>query len=241
MRRLTQTGLVFALLLATTTIAHAQYREVGPRLRSGLSPTGCNCVQGSVFEKVRTDMSGETGGPEGLKYEQDVSLSGQLQTTIDMFYRDQPPSSQTYVTQSGFPSEIVYMAEQFRPTNLDAWVRIDFTALVSVTPPAYRHAGLAYALFVKEDRGDGTIDNPGEMACGGDDTCGYLEQTYNAPWLAAADSFDVWSSVGRSDYFKAVGTRLYEVQVHIFPIHEGPVAGSVTVNNGTMMISSGQP
>jgi len=102
-------------------------------------------------------------------------------------------------------------------------------------------AGLGYALFVKEDGGDRTIENPGVMTCGGDDVCGYLEQTYNAPWLVATDSHFVWSSVGRSDFFKASGTRLYEVQVHVFPIHAGAVAGLVVVNNGTMMISSGRP
>ena len=241
MRRLFQTALVSGLVLATTAGVHAQVRDVGAGRRTGLPPNGCNCVRGPVFEKIRTDLNEETGLPDYLKYEQDASLSGRTPAAFHMFYRDQPPSPQTYVTESGFPPEIVYMAEQFRPSYQDAWARVDFSVLVSVVSPPEHIAGLAYALYVKEDGGDGMIENPGVMTCGGDDVCGYLEQTYNAPWLVATDSHFVWSSVGRSDFFKASGTRLYEVQVHVFPIHAGAVAGLVVVNNGTMMISSGRP
>lgn len=241
MRSMTQMLMALGLVLATTVIAHAQIGEMGAPRWQKLSPTGCNCARGPVFEKVRLDPSEETGQPGDLKFTQGASLDGQILSTIDMVYRDQPPSVQTYPTQSGFPPEIVYMAVPFQPSNRGAWVRIDFSALVSVSPPVGNVAGLGYALYLKEDGGDGTIANPGVMACGGDDTCGYLEQTYNVPWLVATDSNEVWASVGRVDYFKAYGTRRYEVQVHVFPIHDGAVAGSVAVNNGTMMISTGKP
>jgi len=240
MRRLVKVGMVFGLALATPMVVGAQFRDAGTHHSSGLSPEGCKCVRGPVFEKVRRGLSWETGQLDGLKYSQGASLKGQILTTIDMFYRDQPAVFQTYETQSGFPPEIVYMDQQFRLSNRDAWVRIDFSALVSVSPDSESFAGLAYALYVKEDGGDGKITNPGELLCGGDDTCGYLEQTYDAPWLVATEDRAVWASASRSDFFQTKGTRFYEVQVHVFPIHFG-TAGSVTLNFGTLMISSGKP
>ena len=51
-------------------------------------------------------------------------------------------------------------------------VRVDFNAQVSLVPSTDGFAGLGYAIYVKEDGGDGEISHPGEDTCGGDDVCG---------------------------------------------------------------------
>ncbi len=223
------------LLFLMASPIHAQNRFV-----SAFSPAGCQgCVRGPIFEEVREKIpTTEIKAPD---YSQGTSLSGQILTTTELYYRDQPASMQTYTTQPGFPSEIVYMYKQFRPSNRDAWIRVDFGALVSIVPPSGAPAGLAYTLYVKEDGGDGVIANSGISTCGGDDTCGWLQQTYNAPWLLNCDAQRVWASVNTSNYFQVSGTPLLEIQVHIYPMHEGSTAGTVYVNNGFMAISSGKP
>ena len=234
----THKGLLFLVTVLLFFVAlplHAQRPS-----RSAISPEGCpGCVRGPIFEEVRGDTSpSESKAPD---YSQGASLTGQILTSVEFHYRDQPASMQTYTTSPGFPTETVYMYKQFRPSNRDAWIQVDFGALVSVVPPTGNKAGTAYALYVKEDGGDGTIANPGLSTCGGDDTCGYLQQTFNAPWLLNCDSQRVWASVMTSNYFQVSGTPLLEVQVHIYSMHEGSVSGTVYINNGFMTFSSGKP
>jgi len=244
MRRIAISGLtaVFALVFIATGYVWADGPKEG-RSR-GFSPEGAFCVKGPVFEKVRsvTPLEGvdEFGS---TKLTQGSSLRGKILTKVKFYYESQPAVPRYIETVSGiFPPEVVYMAKQFTPKSEDAWIRVDFSAMVSVTPPSGGFAGLSYALYVKEDGGDGTIENPGVMACGGDDICGYLEQTYDAPWLVATSNEFVWTSVARSDFFQAEGKRRVEVQVHLFPIHEsGFDSIDVVVRFGLLAFSSGIP
>jgi hypothetical protein len=206
-----------------------------------LSPRGAYCVTGPIFEQVRpVEAAEEADGVATSKVSQSESLNGRWLTAVQFSYESQPPEGLTLTTAKPFPPEFVYMAEQFKPNRSNAWIRVDFNVLAAVTPPLDAAAGLAYALYVKEDGGDGTIEHPGVMTCGGDDTCGYLDQTYDAPWLVATSKDFVWASVARSDFFKARCKRKVEVQVHLFPMHEGATPGTAEVNFGTLIFSSGK-
>jgi hypothetical protein len=241
MRKCLFVGSVVALMLWCLA-ASAVWAGAPEADRShGWSPSGAYCVTGPIFEKIRPVESAEEGDlVVAAKVRQDESLHGGVVTDVEFSYESQPPTTLTLTTQPGFPPEYVYMAEQIKPKKRSAWIRVDFSVLAAVTPPSGKAAGLAYALYVKEDGGDGTIEYSGVMTCGGDDTCGYLDQTYNAPWLIATSKDFVWASVGRSDFFKARCRRKIEVQVHLFPRHEGPKAGIAEVNNGTLILSSGR-
>ena len=74
-------------------------------------------------------------------------------------------------------------------------VRVDFNAQVSLVPSTDGFAGLGYAIYVKEDGGDGEISHPGEDTCGGDDVCGYLEQTAVGLWLLGSTTRQPFSLV----------------------------------------------
>jgi hypothetical protein len=231
-------GLVLAFMATGPTWA-----EEPKIVRSaGLSPWGAYCVTGPIFEQIRpVESTDEADRVFAAKFSQEDSLSGKLLSAVKFSYESTPPFPLSLETQPGFPPETVYMAEQFQPRHSNAWIRVDFSALVAVTPALGESAGLAYALYVKEDGGDGTIEYPGVMTCDGDDTCGYLDQTYDAPWLIATSKDFVWASVARSDFFKARCKRKVEVQVHLFPIHEiGADSGMAEVNFGTLALTSGK-
>jgi len=243
MRRVVISGLTAALVLAFMVTGYAWADEPKEGRLPEFSPEGAFCLTGPVFEKVRSVMSMDGADELGYtKFTQDVSLGGRYLTKVKFYYESQPAGAWNIETVLNFPfpAEVVYMAEQFKPDRYNAWIRVDFSALVSVTPAAGDFAGLSYALYVKEDGGDGTIENPGIMTCGGDDTCGYLEQTYNAPWLVAASNGRSWTTVTRSDFFEARQKFKVEVQVHLFAVHEaGNMSSVVVVNNGLLAFSSG--
>jgi len=243
MRKIAVFGLTAALALAPFASDYAWAGGPKERLSLGISPEGAFCARGPVFEEIRSVTPIEGADELGsTKLTQDASLRGKYFTKVKFYYESQPAVFVEYETMPGFPPETVYMAKQFRPKSYDGWIRVDFNALVAVTPAPGDFAGLAYSLYVKEDGGDGTIENPGVPACGGDDTCGYLEQTFNAPWLVATSNEFSWVSVARSDFFKAQGQRRVEVQVHLYPIHEaGQDPGNIIVNNGLLAFSSGMP
>ena len=241
MRRCQILGLTAVLVLACIATGSASDDESKIRRTPGFSPWGAYCVSGPIFEQVRpVEPVEEADGIAATKVSQSESLSGRWLTAVQFAYESQPPVPVALDTQAGFPPEFVYMAEQFGPNRSNAWIRVDFNALAAVTPPQGKAAGLAYALYVKEDGGDGTIEHPGVMTCGGDDTCGYLDQTYNAPWLIATSKDFVWATVARSDFFRARCKRKVEVQVHLFPIHEGGRPGLAELNFGTLIFSSGK-
>jgi hypothetical protein len=241
MRRRLSFGSAVVLVLACVAVGAVwagALKEVQPR---GLSPSGAYCATGPIFEQVRpVEPSVDGEDTVAAKASQEESLKGRLLADVQFSYESQPPTSWIFTTQPDFAPSFVYMAEQFRPRRFNSWVRVEFNVLAAVTPPSGKAAGLAYALYIKEDGGDRTIEFPGEMTCGGDDTCGYLDQTFNAPWLVFTSKDDVWSSVGRSDFFRARGRRDVEIQVHLFPIHEGPIAGEIELNNGTLIITAGR-
>jgi hypothetical protein len=231
-------------VLALAFMAAGSALAEGPKRARphGLSPSGAYCVTGPIFEQVRpVESIAETDGGAFRKFSQEEALKGYQFSAVSFSYESQPPMPLILDTQEPFPPEVVYMAEQFKPNRTKAWIRVDFNVLAAVTPAPEESAGLAYALYIKEDGGDGTIENPGVMTCGGDDTCGYLDQTYNAPWLVATSKDFVWASVARSDFFRTRCKRKVEVQVHLFPIHElGGNPGLAEVNFGTLILSSGR-
>ena len=242
MRRCAIVGLTAALVLVFVATGSAWADGPEERRSTGLSPWGAFSVTGPIFEEVRSVSSVEGADRlEAAKISQDDSMSGRFVSTIRFTYESQPPELLIFDTAENPPPPVVYMAEQLQPKIQNAWIRIDFSVLAAVWPAPDEAVGLAYALYVKEDGGDRTIDNPGEVTCGGDDTCGYLDQTYDAPWLITSSNGYATASAARSDFFRAYRKRMVEVQVHLYPVHEdgGPPAHA-GAKFGTLILSSGK-
>jgi hypothetical protein len=221
----------------------ANAREPGSRtdrLR-GLSPAGPQCVIGPIFEEVRGPLA-EPADSSSTKRAKDLSAesaSGWRINSIELVYRDQPPVFQVYETSSS-AQPIVYMSTQFKPRTKAGFIRVDFSAQVSLVPAAGAFVGVGYSLYVKEDGGDGEISLPGEITCAGDDVCGYLEQTADGLWLAASTNELHYSSVSTSNFFRANMYRRVEIQVHLYPINDvGQEPGEVYMNGGFIGINAG--
>lgn len=208
----------------------------------GLSPGSPFCVNGPIFEQVRgsLDEGAELEQATREGYDDGTIVTGKLVTAVQYVYRDQPPEFLIYDTTDSL-EPIVYMATQFTPKSSNGFIRVDFNAQVSVVPSPGGFAGLGYAIYVKEDGGDGHISHPGEVDCGGDDICGYLEQTAVGLWLVGSTNELQFNSAATSNFFKTGCRRKLEIQAHIFPIHgyqDEP--GQVYVNAGFIGLTSGK-
>jgi len=239
--------LVLALGLAAIAVAEDP-RSDDDRLHE-FSPGSPFCVTGPVFEEVRgpVDEVEELGWAKKRDSESTRTLSGNYITAVKYVYRDQPPHPKIYPTTNSL-DPIVYMTAEFKPKVVEfmpgrcyAFVRVDFNAQISVVPGSGSFAGLGYAIYVKEDGGDGHISHPGKDKCGGDDTCGYLKQTKWGLWLVGSTNELQFNSAATSNFFRARCHRKVEIQAHLFPVNgwkEEP--GEVTVNAGFIGLTSGK-
>jgi hypothetical protein len=232
--------LVLALGLAITAVAEDSRSE--SEQLYGFSPGSPFLVVGPIFEEVRGPIEGDHDflGAKSGRYMDKQKLSGKYVTSVHYEYRDQPPEFQTYIPANSL-TPIVYMTTQFKPRSYSGFVRVDFNAQVSVVPGPGGFAGVSYALWIKEDGGNGHISNPGEVDCGGDDICGYLEQTIYSTWLVGSTNEEQYNSVATSNFFKARSRRKLEIQVHLFIIYDPNFdPGLVTVNSGFIGLTSGK-
>lgn len=112
-------------------------------------------------------------------------------------------------------------------TTTPHYLTAEFQAQVGLASYTGSTVGLGYAFWVGEDR------NNNGTYCETGDVCGYLDQTYQAPWLATTRSGDQLQTVRVSHTFRAQSARTV-VRVYLYGINASPGAGQVTVNYGTM-------
>lgn len=248
MSRLLRIGSVLVLALGLAPIAAAEDPRLESERNQGFFPGGLVRVDGPIFEEVLGSSEGDgVFAPTNKKFiGHEKTLEGNVVTTVKYVYRDQPPEFQIYPTTNSL-DPIIYMTAQFEPKGIEiipdacsAFVRFDFNAQVSLVPSRDGFAGLAYAIYVKQDTDSGDIEYPGEIKCGADDVCGYLEQTQYWLWLAASSKVLNYGSTAISHFFKARSNRILEVQVHLFPIYDPKhQPGEVYVNAGFIGLTSG--
>lgn len=234
--------LVFGI--AATVAAEGPAPELERNL--GINPAGLVGVPGPIFEEVRGPIEDTEELVPFLKHghgeDDDRVIEGKSITAVKYVYRDQPAVYQSYETTRSLEPTL-YMATQFEPRSCSAFIRVDFNVHVSVVPAPGTFAGCGYTIYVKEDGGDGHIENPGEIECGGDDTCGYLRQfgddLVTAVWLGAIDGVDQYTAAATSNFFRARCHRKYEIQAHVYPVHfEEPAL--VYLNAGFLGLTSGK-
>lgn len=248
MSRSLKTCLVAVLALGLAAIAAAEDPRSESERTRGFFPGGLGRVDGPIFEEALASL--EQNGvfaPTNKKFVgHEKTLEGNVVTTVKYVYRDQPPEFQIYPTTNS-TDPIIYMTAQFEPAGIEiipgacsAFVRFDFNAQVSLVPSRDGFAGLAYAIYVKQDTDTGNIEFPGEVECSQDDICGYLEQTQYWLWLAASSKVLDYTSTTISHFFEARMNRVLEVQVHLFPIYDPKHRpGEVYVNAGFIGLTSG--
>jgi hypothetical protein len=235
---------VLAVGVAAAVAAEGPSPEVEWKHR--IHPAGLIGVPGQIFEEVRGPIEDtEELVPflkHGLKVD-DRTIEGKSFTAVKYVYRDQPADFQNYLTTNTLDPTL-YMAAQFAPKSSSTFIRVDFNVHVSVEPAADKFAGCGYTIYVKEDGGDGRIENPGEIECGGDDTCGYLKQFVidgwvSALWLGATTNADQYTMASTSNFFRIRCRRKYEIQAHVYPVHF-QAQGSVVLNGGFLGLTSGK-
>jgi hypothetical protein len=242
MRRSVQVCLVIVMVGWLAGVAGGAEREAADRDPRGFAPGRPFGPLGPVFERVRGAVDETPGAPDIMSkvVGDPATVDGRSITGVQYTYRNQPPEFQVYATASDL-DPIVYMSTQYTPRCWTSFVRVDFNAQVSLVPGEGGFAGLGYAVFVKEDGGDGAIEYPGEALCGGDDTCGYLEQTEFGLWLAASTNALQYGTVATSNFFSVRCHRTLEIQAHIYPVHGSEEApGEVYVNAGFIALTGGR-
>lgn len=245
MSRVLKIRLVMLLVLGFAAAVAAE--GPAPELDRNLvaNPAGLVGVPGPIFEEVRGPIEDAEELVPSVKHgsaDDDRSIEGKLITAVKYVYQEQPAEFQMFETTATLDPTL-YMATQFKPRSCRAFIRVDFNVHVSVVPAPGKFAGCGYTIYVKEDGGDGRIENPGEIECGGDDTCGYLRQfgdeEVTAVWLGAIDGVDQYTAAATSNFFRARCHRKYEIQAHVYPVHyEEPAM--VYLNGGFLGITSGK-
>lgn len=245
MSRLMKIGLVLVLPLGLAAIAAAEEPRQEIEWNQGIHPAGLTGVPGRIFDEVRGPIDDTEELVPFLKHgskSDDTTIEGKSITAVKYVYKYQPATFEMYSTTTSLEPTL-YMATQFEPRSCSAFIRVDFNVQVSLVPGPDSFAACGYTIYVKEDGGDGHIENPGEIECGGDDTCGYLRQfgdeLVSALWLGAITNVQQYTAASTSNFFRARCHRKYEIQAHIYPVHfEGP--GLVYLNAGFLGLTSGK-
>lgn len=237
---------MLAMALGLAAVCVAGGPRPGIERSHPFDPAGLKGVPGSIFEEVRGPIDDSEQLVPFLKhhYEQDdTTIEGRFITAVKYVYRTSP-ADPVYLDTTTSLDPTFYMATQFKPKSCNAFVRVDFNVQVSLVPGADNFAACGYTIYVKEDGGDGRIENPGEIECGGDDTCGYLKQFVEeddfvtALWLGAIANVDQYTAASTSHFFRARCRRTYEIQAHVYPVHSW-YTGLVVLNGGFLGLTSG--
>lgn len=211
-----------------------------------LDPIGCKCVQGQILKHsvASEEQASEASSVQAL-FSEPQEVVGLEATRVTFKHRNNP-AAPTYnsaplniTTTSNFGSfvnylEIIHTAALDPATSgLQVWAELQFQLQVAPTSiPANQYVGLAYAVWVQEDtNGDGIYGNVG-------DNQGYLDQTYNGPWLHTTNSTSNYSMANASHSFRMTA-RSAKLRIELYGIHTGTQAGTVNVNYGWAKVSSG--
>lgn len=243
------------LLLAGVLFPGVALGQTRPtREGQGLSPIGARAYAEKGRQPDRVFPTGPSVSPDFVEPAAGECLIGQPQvnanTRLSFTLRDGaapggPYNSApvTFPTSATFPATSDTCAAPFsgcrymqlavqagaapNDTTNPQYLTAEFQAQVGLTSYSGSTVGLAYAFWVGEDR------NNNGTYCEVGDECGYLDQTYQAPWLATTRLGDQLQTVRVSHTFRAQSQRTV-VRVYLYGLHASPGAGQVTVNYGTM-------